>query len=406
MYIIIGQGAAGYSAARTLRRLDSGLELAMITDESDTFYSRIDLPDIIKAGLPEEAARLATPASLAEMGITCRMGERVSRIHPAAREVELAGGERLAYAKLLLATGSRPILPPVPGLEADGVFYLWKLEDARKIMRACARARAAVVAGAGLIGLKTALALRARGLDVTVVEQMPGVMPRQLDAVASSLLAGRLLETGVRVRTGLSLESVLVKNGRVAGALVGGDVLACDMIVPAVGVRPDTRLAAGAGLAVGRGIVVDDCQRTSDPFIFAAGDAAQTVDGLTGQTIVPAVWPAAVEQGRVAAWNMKGRTRRLEPSLAMNSVEIAGLSIVSAGDVNGADGDEILSRQGDAYRKLVLRQGIVRGVLCLGDVRRAGVFCNMILRRTPAGQVDLLSKGFGFADLMDETTWI
>lgn len=401
MYIIIGQGAAGCSAARTLRRLDRRLAITMITDEKDSFYSRIDLPDVIKGRLTPEDATLAPAGFFADLGIDCRMGETVARILPEEKTVELASGERLAYSKLLLATGSTPILPVIPGLDPAKAHTLWTMADARRIIDACAMARNAVVIGAGLIGLKTALALRGRGLHVTIVERLPRVMPRQLDAVGSDMITARLRAEGITVVTDACVDEVFTENGAITGILANTRI-PCDLLVCAVGVRPDVRLAREAGLAVEQGIVVDANQRTSDPSVFAAGDAAQAMDALTGSAVLPAIWPAAVEQGRVAAYNMKSRLLAGDPCLAMNSVEIAGLPLVSFGDIHGDPTDTIETHQrGGTYRKLVRRGDTLRGVLCLGDIRQAGVLGNMVLQRTPIGRRDLLSPRFNAVELMD-----
>ncbi len=405
MYIIIGQGAAGSSAVRTLRRLKPDAPVTVITREKDSFYSRIDLPDVIKGKRSPEEATLLTARDFADLNIPCRMGESVSRILPGERAVELASGETLPYTKLLLATGSRPILPPIPGIDSRGVFTLWTLEDARAIAAAAAGARRAVVAGAGLIGLKTALALKACGLDVTIVERLPGIMPRQLDAQAADMIAERLAAEGIRVFTGISATKVLAANGRVRAVETEAGALPCDLLVSAVGVRPDIGLAREAGLDIGLGIAVDARQRTSDPHIFAAGDAAEARDCLSGNCVVPAIWPAAVEQGRIAACNMVSRHREGSFCLAMNSVEIAGMPLVSFGEINAGPGDEeLVSVRPGAYRKLVQRGDRLCGVLCLGDISQAGVLGNMVLRQTPVGDLDLLAPRFSAARLIPETS--
>ncbi len=403
MYIIIGQGAAGMSAARTLRRLDQNLALTMITREKDYFYSRIDLPDVIKGKISLADAPLADAGLFADLNIACRMGETVSRILPREKRVELASGETLAYEKLLLATGSVPAIPPIPGLDARGVFSLWTLDDARRILEACATARRAVVIGAGLIGLKTALALKARGLEVTVVEQQSTVMPRQLDRTAAAMIEERLVAEGLHVLVDTGVDAVLVRDGAVGGVRASGHELPCELVVCSVGVRPDIALAREAGLEIGLGIAVDAFQRTSDPFIYAAGDAAESRDCLTGACVIPAIWPVAVEQGRRAAYAMKNRNQPSSSCLAMNAVEIAGLPLISFGDVIGGPGDVTESvHQGGSYRKLVHRGGRLCGVLCLGDIRQAGVLGNMVLQGTPVGTSRPLAPDFTVTDLLPE----
>lgn len=402
MYIVIGQGAAGTSAAKTLRQLDPAAGVTIITGEQDYFYSRIDLPDIIGGKYQPEAAALETAEGFAEQGITCLMGTTAIAIHPDQKQVELASGERRGYKKLLLATGSEPVLPPLPGLDARGVYTLWTLEQARAIMAASVGAKAAVVVGAGLIGLKTALALAAGGLKVTVVERLPRVMPRQLDDAASALLAERLGAQKVDVLVDTEVRGIKTAAGAVTGVELADRTLACDMVVMAVGVRPSTVLAAAAGIKVNRGIITDSRQQTSNADIFAAGDAAETIDCLSGEPSVPAIWPVAVEQGRVAACNMAGGTAEYSGAVAMNSVEVAGVPLVSVGDIEGQAGDEVfVSRKGGSYKKIVLRGKVVRGVLCLGDIRQAGVIGGLVLRQAELEDPHrLLSPLFSFVDLI------
>ena len=403
MYIIIGQGAAGTSAARTLRRLDAAMPVTMITDEKDYFYSRIDLPDIVGAKYEPAESELQGAEAFRELGISCRMSERVTAIHPAEKSVELANGERLGYSKLLLATGSLPIKPTILGWQSEGVHVLWTMAQTRDISRAAENASSAVVVGAGLIGLKTALALASRGLKVTVLEKLPRVMPRQLDETAAQIIAAAAGGKGVQVMVGTEVRAILSRNGAVTGVQVEGRELPCEMVVMAVGVKPNVELAKAAGLEVGRGITVDTRQQTSAPDIYAAGDAAECVDPLTGSRVVPAIWPVAVEQGEVAASNMVGIDAEFNSGMAMNAVEIAGVPLISIGDFEGQPGDEIVtSGSGSSYRRLVLRGNAVRGVVCIGDIRQAGVIGSQVLRQAQLDDPSLLaSANFNFAALVN-----
>jgi nitrite reductase (NADH) large subunit len=400
MYLIIGQGTAGTAAANTLRRLDRGAAITLITAERDSFYNRIDLPDVIEAKITPAAAELQSAAAFAAQRIDCRMGERVEALLPDRKQVRLASGECLSYDKLLLATGSLPILPALAGTDADGVATLWTLADARRII--AASARRIIVVGAGLIGLKTALALAARGAAVTVVEKLPRVMPRQLDDAASGRLAERLVGKGIELLLGCEVSGIRTQCGAVTGVAVGDRVLAADMLVLAIGVRPDLALAAEAGLTVRRGIVVDAHQRTSAPDIYAAGDVAESADHLTGLAVVPATWPVATAQGRVAAANMAGRPEQFDGSVAMNSVDVAGLALASVGEIEGQNGDEVLVTQtAAAYRKLVLRRSRLRGFICLGDIGPAGVLAGLLWRQAEIHvPARLSSPAFSFGDLM------
>ena len=403
MYIIIGQGIAGATAANTLRKLDPENQVTVITDEIDYLYSRVDLPDIIAGTYEPAAAVLQKAEDFANAGINCLMGERVTAVVPAQKTVDIASGNRLKYDKLLIATGSLPVIPALSNSDSQGVYSLWTMHQAKAIITAAAAAKNAVVVGAGLIGLKTALALRTRGLNVTVIEKLPRVMPRQLDDTAAEMLANRLRISGVEIKVNTGVDSIIAANGVVNGVDVAGSVLPADMVIMAVGVKPNIGLAVAANIRSGHGITVDELQQTSVSDIYAAGDAAETIDSLTGTLSVPAIWPVAVEQGRTAAYNMAGQKKTYNGKIvAMNAVDVAGIPLVSLGDIEGQPGDDILiAHRHDAYRKIVMRDKVVRGVLCVGEIRQAGVLGALISRQVEMEEIDrLISPYFSFADLI------
>jgi nitrite reductase (NADH) large subunit len=402
MYIIIGQGIAGATAANTLRKRDPQTPVTVITNECDYLYSRIDLPDVIAGKFEPAASILRTAEDFTNAGITCIMGEQVFAVLPAQKTVELVSGKHLQYHKLLLATGSLPVMPPVEGAGSPGVYNLWTMRQAKEIIDAAGKARSAVVVGAGLIGLKTALALKARGLQVTVVEKLPQVLPRQLDQESSDMLADSVRNKGVEVLVNTSVEKIAADKGVVSGVNAGGRIIPAEMVIMAIGVRPNMELAVAAGIKTGRGVTVNEFQQTSDQDIYAAGDVAETVDSLTGDLTIPAIWPVAVEQGRIAASNMAGYKETYDGTVAMNAVEIGGMPLVSIGDIEGRSGDDILAvRKNGSYRKVVIRDKKVRGVLFLGDIRQAGVIGRLISRRVETTEVEkLISSHFSFADLI------
>lgn len=381
MYIIVGQGAAGTTAAKELRRREPATPVTMITNEDNYFYSRIDLPDIIAGKYAPSASALMTAEDFSRLEITCRMGETVSKIDPDKKTVILRTGERLAYTKLLVATGSLPVVPPLPGREACGIYTVWTMRQAEIVGNAAENATNAVVIGAGLIGLKTALALKKRGLKVTIVERLPRVMPRQIDGIASLIITESLRKKGVDVMVDTEVKGIAVKNDQVVAVELAGQKLLCDLVIMAVGVQPNIELAKTAGIAVERGIIVNSAQETSVKDIYAAGDVVQSVDKLTGKSVIPAIWPVAVEQGEVAAANMTGARMEFGGSVAMNSVEIAGVPLVSVGDIEGEANDQvIMTRRGSNYRKVIIRENKIRGVLVLGDIRYVGVIGAKVIK--------------------------
>lgn len=392
MYVIIGQGAAGTNAALRLRQLDPGTPVTMITREHEYFYSRIDLPDIIAGKYEWQRAQLMMADNFAGLGIDCRMGRAVIRLDTKQHTVELDNGDCLPYTKLLIATGSVPILPPFAGKDAQGVHIIWTLKQALALREAACQGRAVVI-GAGLIGIKTALALQAKGLKVTLIEALPRIMSRQLDHAAAQIIAAQIEANDIEVLTATRVESFETGEGAISGVSVGGRVIPCHLVVVAVGVAANRDLAIAAGINVGAGIVVDQYLRTSADDVYAAGDAAETVDLLTGQPVVPAIWPVAVEQGRVAAANMTGCLEKFSPTVAMNSVEIAGVPLISVGDIEQHPGDEVWSEQRkNIYRKVIIRDKIVRGVICVGDVRQAGVLGNLVIRQKRVEHPEMLVR--------------
>lgn len=381
MYVVIGQGAAGASAAMELRRLNRQAPVTLISAENRGFYSRIDLPDIVAGKYPPQEALLRSEEQFRQQGVTCLTGQTVVRLLPRERRVKLACGRSLSYGKLLLALGASPLLPPLPGIGARGVCHLWTLEQAETVLSLTADAQSAVVIGAGLIGLKTALALAGRGMQTTLLERSATVMPQQLDAAGGKIIETALRQEGIDVITEAVVEALESDHGRVSGVRVNGRRIACQLAVVAAGVRPNTALARAAGLAVQSGIVVDRYLRSSQPDIYAAGDVAE-VPGLSGTASVSATWPAAVEQGEIAARNMAGEAMAYPGYLAMNSVELAGIALASAGDIAGGDGDEIdVERTASGgYRRLVFSNGRLKGFLLLGDIRQAGILTGAICR--------------------------
>lgn len=402
MYVIVGQGIAGATAAAELRKQDPQTPVTVISNEPDYLYSRIDLPDIIAGKYAPSEATLKGAEDFSNLGISCVMAEEVAALLPAENTVQMSSGKKFQYRKLLLATGSLPVLPSICGATLAEVYSLWTMQQAEKIIQAASTARKALIVGAGLIGLKVALALKKRGLEVTVVEKLERILPHQLDAEASGMLVNRLRDIGVEVLLNVAVQDIASIDGTVRGLRLPDGYLAADMVVMAIGVRPNISLAVSAGIRTGSGIIVNEFQQTSVPNIYAAGDAAETFDRLTGDSTVPGTWPVAVEQGRIAACNMAGRKEPYGGSFAMNAVEVGGFPMVSLGDIeNRADDCVLVDRGSDTYRKVVIRDNVVRGVLLVGDIRQAGVLGSLISRHIDLRiEEKLLSPYFSIADFI------
>ena len=368
-YVIVGNGVACVTAAQAVTQADPAAEVHIFGAEPYPYYRRPLLWEFIAGQIEQDTLYFRPPAWYAERGMHLHLGVQATALDPAAHRLTLADGSTAEYDRLLLATGGRSFVPPVEGTDKEGVFTLRTLEDALAIKAYAQRASAAVVIGGGLLGLETARALRTAGLDVTVVEFFPYLLPRQLDTEGADVLQSLLEAQGLQVITSGATE-VILGEGRADGIrLKDGRVVAGELILFSTGIRSETALAQAAGLEVNRGVIVDEHLQTSAEDIFAAGDAAE----FEGQ--VYGIIPAAIEQARIAAANMvaSGSTT-YTGTIPATTLKVAGAELTSMGE-SVAEGDEYTPlRRADMeagrYRKFVLREGRIVGAILLNDKER------------------------------------
>ncbi|MHB1483407.1 MAG: NAD(P)/FAD-dependent oxidoreductase [Saccharofermentanales bacterium] len=402
-YVIIGNGAAGTSAAITLRKTDSGSDITMITQEKYDSYSRPLISYFLKDLITMDKAYLHGSSFYKEQRIKVMKNTLVSKIDTAKKEIILDDGREIAYDKLLLATGSIPFVPAIEGVSSqENVFTFLNFADAEKIRKYVKPAHKAVVVGGGLIGLKAAEGLSKICRKVTVIELADRILPTILDSQAAGIVGSHIKESGISYITGTSIDkafNVENEHARIGSVITkNGKKIECDLLVMAVGVRPNIVLASDAGIKTERGILTDSHLRTSDPDIYAAGDCALSNDILDHQSKILALWPNAVEQGEIAAKAMSGADVSFEGSFAMNAIDFFGLHIVTAGLINPS-GDEysimISSNETKkSYRKLVIRDGILVGYILIGDIDRAGIYTSLISEKTPLSEIggDILQE--------------
>ncbi len=388
-YVIIGNSAAGNAAARAIRARDPGGEVTLIGDEAHPAYYRPLIPFLIDQERPE--TDLLRDELLLPQGVVVHLGHRATRIDTSGKTVLLDDGQQVSYDQLLLATGSSAVRLPIVGVEGPGVFVLRQWDDALAIRQAAAEARRAVIIGGGRIGMKCAFALLHLGLEVTVVARR-GVARRQFDQVAGEMFNRAVRAQGIELVLGQTAQEIVRQDGAVEAVLLpDGRQLGADLVVLTVGVRPNVELARDAGIGVGQGVLVDKCLRTSIPDIYAAGDVVETVDIVTGESIVSGIWTNATEMGRIAGENMAGGTAEYEGAFGLlNAIELAGIPVISVGVLEPPPekGYRVyVSRRGDTYRKLVLRDNVLVGSLLVGEVEGAGVFTGLIKRRADLGDL-------------------
>lgn len=386
-YVIVGNSAAGVNAGEAIRALDKSGSIAIFGEEDLPVYSRPMISYLV-SGEASFQKMLYRPRSFYQRnGITFFRGVKVIRVDPAKAMVTASSGEVFRWGKLLLATGSLPFIPPIEGLEEVRYQTFVNYADAQGMIKATAnRGRKVLIVGAGLIGMKAAEAAYARGAQVTVVEKMKRILPAALDGEVSRRVEELCNSRGLRIITGESVKEVVpAARGKIPfrgrAILEGGDGADFDILVIAVGVVPRVELARQAGLAVNRGVLVDEFLRSSQDDIYAAGDVAEAFDLVWEEPRVNALWPNAALQGRYAGWNMAGEDRVYPGSQGMNAVEFFGLPVLSAGIVNPPDEnyEVIASRlEGGGYRKVVIKDGVLVGMIVAGEVERAGILNSLI----------------------------
>ncbi|GGY01100.1 hypothetical protein GCM10007160_31260 [Litchfieldella qijiaojingensis] len=366
--LIIGNGMAGHRLVESLlKKPRRPARITVIGAEQAPAYNRILLSPWLAGETQRQALTLRDTEWYAQQGVELILGERVENIDRRARMATTTTGRRISYDRLVLATGSRPFIPPVAGTDLDGVHGFRDLDDAESLTRAAERGSQAVVIGGGLLGLEAAEGLRKRGMAVSVVQRDDRLMNRQLDVTAARLLEGELECRGLKIVTNGSLVSLQDDgNGHVTGAwLEDGRFLGADCVVIAAGITPNIELGNTAGLEVNRAIVVDEFLTSSDPMIHAVGECCE-FQGLTYGLVEPIWRQVDVLAARLCGEPVTGYVER--PTAT--KLKISGVSLYSFGRIDADDDHEVLTyhdpQHGD-YRRLLLREGRIEGAVLYGD---------------------------------------
>lgn len=406
-YLIIGNSAAGIAACEAIRQGDPSGQIGMISEEMAPIYSR-SLISYYLAGQIDEEGMLFRPRSFyGREGIIAILGRSVVKIHADVGQVELEDGERIGYAKMLLATGSNALRPSIPGANMDGCFVFRNLEDAKAVQASLHGTKEAIVLGGGPVGIKVAEALTMRKIRVTMVISSGHLLSQILDANTSQVIHALMEQKGVRIIVNDDAEAI-IGEGKVRGIrLRSGSELNCQMVIFCKGVNPRVELARGCGINVDKGIIVDDRMETSHLGIYAAGDVAEVKDILTGERTVHALWPNAMQQGHVAGTNMAGGKRPYDGGFGMNSINVFGTPVIAMGLLRPQQrgGAEVLTAQGkNWYRSLVLREGRIIGAVLLGEIESAGIINHLIVKKISISGLedDALRPDFSPARLAEE----
>jgi NAD(P)H-nitrite reductase large subunit len=408
-YVIVGNSAGGMAAVRAIRKTDNEGSLLMLSEEMYPAYSRPLIAKHLSEGKSVDRMRLVPPSFYEEHGIEVRLGTKAVGLDCSEHVLRTEGGGEVMWDRLLLATGSTPIVPPVPGSDHAGVFTFTTFDDAVRIAAHLPAVERAVIVGGGFIGLSAADALRKRNVDVTIVEMLPRVLAGMLDETGSTMVEQAATKAGVRVMTGRRVDAINGDSltGRTVSSvsLDDGSRLPCEMVIMAVGVRARTELVDGIA-NIDRGILVDEYMRTSVPDVYCCGDACKTHDYVRGSKGVIAVWPNAVAGGAVAGSNMAGTTQVYDGATTLNALPYFGLAIGSAGVIAspGEELEDISRTERGCYRKVTLKDGIVVGMVFAGDTSKCGVIHSLMKKRVPVGEwkESLVSDDFGLLSLPRE----
>lgn len=386
-HVILGNGPAGVIAAETVRKRAPHDQIIMIGCEDAPPYSRMAIPYLLMGNIQEPGTYLRKDADHFEQLKIEQIRGKASSIDLKAKKIEL-DGQSITFDKLLLATGSVPVQPPIPGIDLPGVHPCWTLEDARAIAKLAKPGSRVLQMGAGFIGCIILEALASQKVELTVVEMGDRMVPRMMTGVAGGMIKKWVQEKGVQVFTDTKVESIAKTNSCLTVKLSNGKALEVDLVISATGVKPNIAFLKSSGLDMHTGILVNDQMQTSHPDVYAAGDVTESIDFSTGERIVNAIQPNAAEQARIAGISMTGGEAQSLGALQINVLDTLGLISSSFGLWAGAKGgDHIELVDSDAYKYLRLEflGDVLVGATCVGTTEHIGVLRGLIQGKIPLG---------------------
>ena len=387
-HVIIGAGPAGIIAAENIRKLSPNDSVTIVGEEQHLPYSRMALPYLLSGNVGEEGTYLRHGADHYEKLEIKFIQDRITRIVPGNSMVELVDGNKINYDRLLVATGSSAIRPPIEGMDLPQVSNCWTLDDAHSLLASVKRGDRVALLGAGFIGCIVLQALADMGLELTVIELADRMLARMMDDIGGDMIKEWCESKGVSVKTGCEALGVTQAGSQLEISLSNNSTIKVDHIVCAAGVRPNMAFLDGSGVDTDVGILVDNSLQTSVSNIFAAGDVAQGPDLSTGEQQVHAIQPTAAEHGRVAACQMTGNGMHYSGSLSMNVLNTLGLITSSFGSWDGVqDGERstALHRDSSRYLRLEFQDDVLVGALAIGLTQHVGVIRGLIQTKVKLG---------------------
>ena len=370
-HVIVGGGTASINAITTIREYDGGdSEVVLVAREWP--YSRMVLPYYLGHEISESHVFTATEGRLARLGVSpAYIGRSATSLDTANNRLTLDDGTVLEYDDLLIATGSSATRPPIPGADGSKIYNQWTLNDTRGVLSEIKEGMDVAMVGAGFISFTILNSVLSHGANLHVIEIMPQILPRMIDADAAILVQDWLRGRGVHIHTNAAVNSIEDVDGRKKLVLNQGDPLMADLIIMGTGIRPNLEWLEGSGLEINQGILVDDHLRSNVPNVYVAGDVAEGLELITGGRAVHAIEPTAMAHGRIVGANMAGRDIAFQGSLLMNILDVQELDIASFGDWSATNGETsvLLLPKEHIYRKLVWDGDRIVGAVIMGPAR-------------------------------------
>ncbi len=382
-HVILGAGPSGVIAAETIRQHAPQVTITLVGDEAEPPYSRMAIPYLLIGNIQESGTYLRQRAHHFETLKVRQIRASAQSVNAKVKQVHLSNGETLSFDRLLIATGSRPVQPPIAGIDNPQVHTCWTLEDARAIMNLAKPGARVVQMGAGFIGCIIMEALAARGVQLTVVEMGDRMVPRMMGPVAGNMIREWVEAKGVQVFTGAKVEAIEshanAASAHVTVRLSSGQNIPADLVISATGVKPCIEFLKGSDITCLQGVLTDEHLQTNVEGIYAAGDCAEAFDKVSGTTIVSAIQPNAAEQARVAALNMVGQSASLRGVTQINVLDTLGLISASFGNwqgVSGGDHAELTTE--NRHLSLQFKDDVLIGCNSVGWTEHVGVMRGLV----------------------------
>lgn len=381
-YVIIGNSAGAIGCVEGIRSIDKEGEIVLISSENHHTYSRPLISYLIYGKTDEQKMKYRPDSFYADNKVNTMLGTVVKTVDSKSKKVVLEDGKEISYDKLLVATGSSPFVPPMQGLDSvKNKFSFMTLDDAHALQSVLSKDKNVLIVGAGLIGLKCAEGICDKVKQITVVDLADRILPSILDETGSEMVKKHIEESGVE----FILSDSVAQFTSDTATLKSGKKVSFDILVLAVGVRPNTAILADTGASINRGIVTDTKCQTTVSDIYSAGDCTESHDITTDQNRVLALLPNAYMQGECAGINMAGGEKAYDKAIPMNAIGFFGLHMITAGSY---DGESYTVNDNGTYKKLFYKDNLLKGYILIGNVARAGIYTSLIREKTPLDSID------------------